>query len=125
MEPLSHGAIWFRHLGDLRKYIAFPIRLARASAPPLVEGLLHGGSFLGRQQLGHLAGAADRRLLGLLGTHVVSPQGWMIRTIIGFDKPVSTPAAASLLRPDPHNIAGVNSAAIPVLPHEGQVVVAR
>ena len=37
MEPLGHGAIRLRHLGDLREHVAFPIRLAlraprRASA---------------------------------------------------------------------------------------------
>src|SRR6266852_6110870 len=45
MEPLGHAAIWFRHLGDLREYVAFPVRLTRERAPSLFEGLLHGGSF--------------------------------------------------------------------------------
>ena len=30
MEPLGHGAIRFRHLGDLREHGAFPVRLPRA-----------------------------------------------------------------------------------------------
>ena len=29
MEPLGHGAIRFRHLGDLREHVVFPVRLAR------------------------------------------------------------------------------------------------
>src|SRR5713101_5516070 len=45
MEPLGHAAIWFRHLGDLREYVAFPVRLTRERARSLFEGLLHGGSF--------------------------------------------------------------------------------
>jgi hypothetical protein len=32
MEPLSHGAIPFRHLCDLREHVAFPVCLARARA---------------------------------------------------------------------------------------------
>jgi len=32
VEPLAHGAIRFRHLGDLREHGAFPVRLARARA---------------------------------------------------------------------------------------------
>src|SRR4029077_11655072 len=88
MEPLGHGAIRFRHLGDLREYVASPVRLTRASAPPLVEGLLHRGSFLGRQQLGRIAGAADRRLRALLWAHVVSPPGCVIQTIMGSDSMV-------------------------------------
>src|SRR5258706_8522455 len=30
VEPFGHGAIPFRHLGDLREHVAFPVRLARA-----------------------------------------------------------------------------------------------
>ena len=30
MEPLAHGAIRFRHLGDLREHGAFPVRLVLA-----------------------------------------------------------------------------------------------
>ena len=30
MEPLAHGAIRFRHLGDLREHGALPVRLVRA-----------------------------------------------------------------------------------------------
>src|SRR4029077_15794713 len=29
MGPLGHAAIRFRHLSDLREYVAFPVRLAR------------------------------------------------------------------------------------------------
>ncbi len=32
MEPLAHGAIRFRHRGDLREHGAFPVRLVRARA---------------------------------------------------------------------------------------------
>jgi len=49
MEPLGDAAIWFRHLGDLREYVAFPLRLTRERAPSLFEGLLHGGSFFVRK----------------------------------------------------------------------------
>src|SRR2546429_7338156 len=56
MEPLGHGAIRFPHLGDLREQGAFPIRLVRARAAargrlPLLEVLLHRGSFLVRESL--------------------------------------------------------------------------
>src|SRR2546425_8890688 len=56
MEPLGHGAIRFPHLGDLREHGAFPIRLVRARAAirgrlPLLEILLHRGSFLVRECL--------------------------------------------------------------------------
>src|SRR6266704_752377 len=32
MEPLGHGAIRFRHLGDLREHVAFRVGLGRARA---------------------------------------------------------------------------------------------
>jgi hypothetical protein len=50
MEPLGHGALRFRHLGDLREYVAFPVRPARARAAArrlqLLGVLPHRGSFL-------------------------------------------------------------------------------
>src|SRR6266852_4971433 len=60
MEPLAHGAIRFRHLGDLREHGAFPVRLVRARAAArgrlqLLDALLHRGSFLVRESLGRLA----------------------------------------------------------------------
>src|SRR6266581_6070156 len=59
MEPLSHGAIRFPHRGNLREYVAFPVRLVRLQ---LVGALPHRGSYLGRESLGGL-------LRGLLGAH--------------------------------------------------------
>src|SRR2546425_545364 len=61
MEPLGHGAIGFVHLGDLREHGAFPVRLVRARAAsrgrlPLLEVLLHRGSFLVRESLELLVG---------------------------------------------------------------------
>src|SRR5881397_1167686 len=61
MEPLGHGAIPFRHLGDLREHVAFPIRLARAWAAArlrlqLLNALLHRSSFLVRESPGPLVG---------------------------------------------------------------------
>src|SRR5436853_2778910 len=59
MEPLGHGAIRFRHLGDLREHVAFPVRLvlvrARAAARgrlQLLGALPHRGSFLVRESVG-------------------------------------------------------------------------
>src|SRR5438132_12048033 len=59
MEPLGHGAIRFRHLGNLREHVAFPVRLLRARAAArfrlqLLDTLLHRGSFLVRESLGGL-----------------------------------------------------------------------
>jgi len=48
MEPLGHGTIRFRHLGDLREHGAFPVRLVR---PQLLDTLLHRVSFLVRESL--------------------------------------------------------------------------
>src|SRR5450759_2951146 len=61
MEPLSHGAIRFRHLGNLREHVTFPIRLllARASARfrlQLFGALLHCDAFLVRESRDRLAG---------------------------------------------------------------------
>src|SRR5439155_26878987 len=61
MDPLGHGAIRFRHLGNLREHVAFPVRLlcARAAARfrlQLSGALLHRGSFLVRESLDLLAG---------------------------------------------------------------------
>src|SRR2546422_3976225 len=61
MEPLGHGAIRFRHLGNLRDHVAFPVRLVRARAAArfrlqLVGALFHRGSFLVRESLDRLAG---------------------------------------------------------------------
>jgi hypothetical protein len=75
MEPLGHGAIRFRHLGDLREHVAFLVCLARARAAarghlPLLGALAHRGSFLVRESLGRLAGGALGGLLrGLLCAH--------------------------------------------------------
>src|ERR1700737_1200513 len=68
MGTLGHAAIRFRHLGYLREHVAFTVPITRASAPPLVQDILHRGSFLGRQQLGRPA-AADRGLRCLLWAH--------------------------------------------------------
>src|SRR5688572_28438034 len=67
MEPLAHGAIRFRHLGDLREYSTLPFRLLQ-----LLDALLHRGSFLVRESLGRLAGrggALGGLLRGLLCAH--------------------------------------------------------
>src|SRR3989449_5797742 len=61
MEPLGHGAIRFRHVGNLREHVAFPVRLLRARAAArfrlqLLDTLLHRGSFLVRESLDGLAG---------------------------------------------------------------------
>src|SRR2546428_11623729 len=53
MEPLSHGAIRLRHLGDLREHGAFPVRLVRARTAArgrlqILGVLLHRASFLVR-----------------------------------------------------------------------------
>ena len=58
MEPLGHGALWFRHLGDLREHVAFPFRLVRVRARfrlQLFGALLHRGSFLVCESLDRLA----------------------------------------------------------------------
>src|SRR5438552_10303567 len=58
MEPLGHGAIRFRHLGDLREHVAFSVRLARARGAALglqlLGALLHRGPLLVRESLGLL-----------------------------------------------------------------------
>src|SRR5206468_2015155 len=56
MEPLAHGAIRFRHLGDLREHGTFPVLLVRARAAArgrlqLLDALLHRDSFLVRESL--------------------------------------------------------------------------
>src|ERR1019366_8072229 len=61
MEPLGHGAIRFRHLGNLREHVTFPIRLLRARASArlrlqLLGALLHCDAFLVRESLDRLAG---------------------------------------------------------------------
>src|SRR5215211_4495484 len=53
VEPLGHGAIRLRHLGDLREHGAFPIRLLRFRLL-LFGALPHRGPFLGRESLGLL-----------------------------------------------------------------------
>src|SRR5437868_1417681 len=70
-KPLGHGAIRFRHLGDLREDVAFPVRLARARAAApgrlqLLGARPHRGSFLVRESRGRLAGGALGRLLRVL-----------------------------------------------------------
>src|SRR5436190_759077 len=61
MEPLGHGAIRFRHRGNLREHVAFPVGLLRARAAArfrlqLLDTLLHRGSFLVRESLDRPAG---------------------------------------------------------------------
>src|SRR5439155_14393539 len=61
MEPLGHGAIRFRHLGDLREHVAFPVSAVRARTAarlrlPLLDVFLHRGLFLVRESLGLLVG---------------------------------------------------------------------
>src|SRR5918992_4936450 len=51
VDPLGHGPIRCRHLGDLREHVALTIRLVRALAPtscrlPLLDCLLQGGQLL-------------------------------------------------------------------------------
>src|SRR6266498_2589331 len=60
MEPLGHGAIRFRHLGNLREHVPFAVRLFRARAAArfrlqLLGALLHRGSFLVRESLDRLS----------------------------------------------------------------------
>src|SRR5207247_1333342 len=60
MEPPGHGAIRFRHLGNLREHVAFPVCLLRARAAArrrlqLLDTLLHRDSFLVRESLELLA----------------------------------------------------------------------
>src|SRR5207249_6226332 len=60
-EPLAHGAIRFRHLGDLREHGAFPVRLVRSRSGArgrlqLLDALLHRASFLVRESREILAG---------------------------------------------------------------------
>src|SRR5262249_27388602 len=71
MEPPGYSAIRFRHLGDLREHLAFPIRLVRALGAArgrlqLLGTLPHRGSFLVRESLGRLAAGALGRLLRAL-----------------------------------------------------------
>src|SRR5215218_2798109 len=56
MEPFGHGAIRFRHLGDLREHVAFPVLLAALLQLP--GALPHRGPFLVRESLRRLAGGA-------------------------------------------------------------------
>src|SRR5512133_3684476 len=71
VEPLGHGAIPLRHLGDLREHVGFPVGLAaRAAArgrPELPGAVPHRGPLLVRASLGPpgggpLPGARLRRL---------------------------------------------------------------
>src|SRR2546427_2228561 len=81
MEPLGHDAIRFRHPGDLREHVAFPVRLLRARAAArfrlqLLDTLLHRGSFLVRESLDRLAdrgGALGGLLRSFLWAHRRSP----------------------------------------------------
>src|SRR2546429_346158 len=66
MEPLGHGAIRFRHLGNLREHVAFPVRLLRARAAArfrlqLLGAFLHCDAFLVRESLDRLAGHGGAR----------------------------------------------------------------
>src|SRR5438874_7464989 len=70
MEPFGHRAIRFRHLGNLREHVAFPVRVLRSRAAArfrfeLLDVLLHRGSFFSRKSLGRFAGHGGA-LLGLL-----------------------------------------------------------
>src|SRR6266705_1842249 len=77
MEPLGLGAIRFRHRGNLREHVAFPVRLLRARAAArfrlqLLGALLHRGSLLVRESLDRLAdrgGALGGLLRSLLWAH--------------------------------------------------------
>jgi hypothetical protein len=54
MNPLGHGAIRFRHLGDLREHVAFAVRRAAPARGRLLlaGAFLHRGLFLVRERLG-------------------------------------------------------------------------
>jgi hypothetical protein len=76
MEPLGHGAIRFRHVGDLREHGAFPVRLGRTRAAArfrlqLSGALPHRSSFLVRESSDFLPIAvellADRCVLFVAG----------------------------------------------------------
>src|SRR5216117_1507985 len=77
MEPLAHGAIRFRHPGELREHSAFPVPLVRARAAArgrlqLLDALLHRDSFLVRESLELLldrGGALGGLLRVLLWAH--------------------------------------------------------
>src|SRR5918995_7144694 len=81
MEPLGHGAIRSRHLGDLREHGAFPVRLVRARAAArgrlqLSGALLHRSSFLVRESRGLLVdrgGALGGLLRCFLCAHSFPP----------------------------------------------------
>src|SRR5439155_15282564 len=60
MEPLAHGAIRFRHLGDLREHGAFPVRFVR---PQFLEARLHRASFLVRESLSFLSAHSNLLIL--------------------------------------------------------------
>ena len=55
MEPLGHGAIRSRHLGDLRQHGALPVRLVARFRLQLSGALPHRRSFLVRESRGRLA----------------------------------------------------------------------
>src|SRR2546429_5123786 len=83
VEPLGHRAIRLPHLGDLREDGAFPVRPVRARAAargclPLLEVLLHRGSFLVRESLDLLldhGGALGGLLRVLRWAHRNLPKG--------------------------------------------------
>src|SRR5688572_13807003 len=71
MDPLGHGAVLFRHLGDLREHVLFPRSLVLREARlrlQLSGALPHRGFLLGRESLRRRAGGSlgglPRRLLG-------------------------------------------------------------
>src|SRR4029453_12596604 len=70
VEPLRHGAVRFRHLGDLREQGALPLLLGLGGLQ-LAGALLHRGSFLGREPVAR-AGALGGRRGALL-------RGWLLR----------------------------------------------
>jgi hypothetical protein len=59
VKALRHGAIPFRHLGDLCEHVAFTVRLAPARTLQLSAALLHRGSFLGSKSRGRGGVLAD------------------------------------------------------------------
>jgi hypothetical protein len=91
VEPLGHGAVRFRHLGDLREHGAFPFRpvLLRARLRLQLPGALpHRGPFLVREPLGLLY--AHRSLpCGLSGVLLSGSAVYALKILVdgGFSTP--------------------------------------
>src|SRR5262249_7713303 len=101
MEPPGHGAIRFRHLGDLREHVAFPVRPVRALAAArgrlqLLGGLLPRGSFLVRESVGRLAAGAPGRLPRALRVGEFAP-GFLLRHQRLLSGSLSSPNAKATL----------------------------